>query len=75
MYERWTSSVKRRTNSARSADVRCGQYCPRDRFAISPKSNIALAAMTMAALRWLSFLSPFKLGLAEDLEHPVDPNA
>src|SRR5437870_83347 len=58
MYERWTSSVKRRTNSARSAGVRCAQYCPRDRFAISPKSKISLAAMTMAVLRWLSFLSP-----------------
>src|SRR5438445_4042077 len=47
MYERWTSSVKRRTNSARSVGVRCAQYCPRDRFAISPKSNISYAVFCL----------------------------
>src|SRR6266508_5162752 len=50
------------TKSPRSAGVRWAQCGPRDRLAISPKSKISPATLTMAALRWSAFSSPASAG-------------
>src|SRR5438445_9158656 len=74
MYERWTSSVKRRTNSPRSVGVRC-PVLPEGSLRHLAEVEHLVGGDNDGGSALVELFVAFQLGVAEDFEHPVDPSA